>query len=390
MTLDRAASDRSSPEEEASTTASSSPVSRRRGRSSGIRGTSTSSSTAGEAAGATSRAMPTSGTSTFAASSPSTSSPAASPASPPPSPDVDEGRPMIGGSGRSSLEPFASYGRDGWSSRTSQASFSLFETEAPSSASLPSTTYSATWPRAGMTRSGRAFRRQALGPRIIATASGSSPILPTPLVTDSDGGRRSSHGRPDGLQATVQARWPTPLTADATGSRGSKGRLRPDEGGLASAVTRAEWELWPTPKAQPSPPDYARASRPQSGGDDLAPAVAREFFLTPHGFGTDGSGGELDAQLRHGPSRRSPDGSPELWPTPRASEWKGTGPIGSSSHQHRLSRSYLDATVQDRDQSSGPLNPPWVEWLMGWPVGATDCGHSATASCPRSRKSSDG
>lgn len=21
----------------------------------------------------------------------------------------------------------------------------------------------------------------------------------------------------------------------------------------------------------------------------------------------------------------------------------------------------------------GPLNPPWVEWLMGWPIGWTDC-----------------
>ena len=27
----------------------------------------------------------------------------------------------------------------------------------------------------------------------------------------------------------------------------------------------------------------------------------------------------------------------------------------------------------------GSLNPPWVEWLMGWPLGWTDCAHSATA-----------
>lgn len=33
--------------------------------------------------------------------------------------------------------------------------------------------------------------------------------------------------------------------------------------------------LWPTPKSSPSGPDYARACRPRSGGDDLATAIAR-------------------------------------------------------------------------------------------------------------------
>jgi len=62
----------------------------------------------------------------------------------------------------------------------------------------------------------------------------------------------------------------------------------------------------------------------------------------------------------------------KLWPTPRASEWKGTGPLGSKSHNHRLEKGYLDATVQERNQVSGSLNPQWVEWLMGYPSGWTD------------------
>ena len=60
------------------------------------------------------------------------------------------------------------------------------------------------------------------------------------------------------------------------------------------------------------------------------------------------------------------------WPTPRASEWKGVGPIGSKSHQYRLDRKYLDATVQEAEQKTGQLNPTFVEWLMGWPLGWTD------------------
>ena len=66
-------------------------------------------------------------------------------------------------------------------------------------------------------------------------------------------------------------------------------------------------------------------------------------------------------------------GAVRKWPTPRASEWKGVGPIGSKSHQHRLDRKYLDATVQEAEQRTGHLNPTWVEWLMGWPIGWTDC-----------------
>ena len=64
--------------------------------------------------------------------------------------------------------------------------------------------------------------------------------------------------------------------------------------------------------------------------------------------------------------------TPTLWPTPRASEWKGVGPIGSKSHQHRLAKGYLDAGVQEVNGATGQLNPNWVEWLMGFPPGWTD------------------
>ena len=57
-----------------------------------------------------------------------------------------------------------------------------------------------------------------------------------------------------------------------------------------------------------------------------------------------------------------------LWPTPRQSEWKGTGPVGSKSQQHMKDRNYLCAVLE----TGGQLNPTWVEWLMGWPLGWTD------------------
>jgi hypothetical protein len=395
------ASDRSSPEEEAWISGSSSPGSRRSGRSSGTRGTSISSSMAGADAGGTSGDTPTSATSTSRRSSRSTSSSAGSPASPSRSPDRAARSSTSDGSGRSTPEPFASYGPDGWSSRTSQGSLGLTEDSATSSVR---------WPRSGMTRNGRAFRRPALGPRITATASGSwhTPVseahsapFPTPSSTsygssgNGSGNNVRSRGRPSLATMARKGLWPTP--GANLGDRGPSRHPRPGhQDNLADNVARAasrpggrgrersQREMFPTPLVT----DSDGGTRSSHGRPDGLQATVRkrEMFLTPSGMGNDSHGSELRAQLAHGPTRRTPDGSPTLWPTPRASEWKGTGPIGSSSHQHRLSRSYLDATVQDREQTSGPLNPPWVEWLMGWPVGATDCGHSATESCPRSRR----
>ena len=66
--------------------------------------------------------------------------------------------------------------------------------------------------------------------------------------------------------------------------------------------------------------------------------------------------------------------TPQFWPTPRASEWKGTGPKGSKSQIHMFKRGYLNATVEEADggeqtQQRKALNPAWVAWIMGFPIG---------------------
>ena len=60
------------------------------------------------------------------------------------------------------------------------------------------------------------------------------------------------------------------------------------------------------------------------------------------------------------------------WPTPRASEYKDCGPVGSKSQVHMDNKSYLCAKVKDPSMPSGCLNPEWVEWLMGVPTGWTE------------------
>lgn len=60
------------------------------------------------------------------------------------------------------------------------------------------------------------------------------------------------------------------------------------------------------------------------------------------------------------------------WATPRASEYKDSGAVGSKSHKHMLDRSYLCAQAKDPNKPGGKLNPMWIEWLMGFPIGHTE------------------
>jgi hypothetical protein len=59
------------------------------------------------------------------------------------------------------------------------------------------------------------------------------------------------------------------------------------------------------------------------------------------------------------------------WPTPVASMSKGSSPA-SLTRKSGADRSNdrLDHAVMASD--GGQLNPTWVEWLMGWPIGWTD------------------
>lgn len=138
----------------------------------------------------------------------------------------------------------------------------------------PSDEFLATYPKWGMTRSGRCFRLESSGHPTCASESG---LLPTPTATSYGSNRGGAAGRVGKVRHSLesmarQGEWPTPTVKGNYNRAGYNSRSRD---GLAVAVEKVE-KLWPTPRAHPSGPDYARAGRKGSGGDDLVTAVQRD------------------------------------------------------------------------------------------------------------------
>tara|TARA_A100001201_G_scaffold108058_1_gene92445 strand:- start:327 stop:770 length:444 start_codon:yes stop_codon:yes gene_type:complete len=65
-----------------------------------------------------------------------------------------------------------------------------------------------------------------------------------------------------------------------------------------------------------------------------------------------------------------------LLPTPRASEWKGVGQVGSKSSLKMKKQGYLSGVInEDCSPQTGEathLNPAFVEEMMGFEIGHTD------------------
>jgi hypothetical protein len=65
---------------------------------------------------------------------------------------------------------------------------------------------------------------------------------------------------------------------------------------------------------------------------------------------------------------RQDGGRGRMYPTPTCNDAKNNGGQG----QMRRNTEQLNVIA------GGALNPTWVEWLMGWPLGWTDCTASVT------------
>lgn len=169
------------------------------------------------------------------------------------------------------------------------------------------------------------------------------------------------------------AQWPTPTSSDYRGAQTLAACQEWEHRGtnLPEAVQLAEAGLWPTPQARDgddrrgAPSPGLAASRWKAGRRNLEDAVA--LFPTPRA--TDAVAGPDPGHVdRHGTGGPSLTTFVNNFPTPTVNDSKNNG----GPAQYDRNDPGLNGYV------GGPLNPTWVEWLMGFPLGWTDCEPSAT------------
>ena len=121
--------------------------------------------------------------------------------------------------------------------------------------------------------------------------------------------------------------------------------------------------LWPSPRAG-NP-----GSRPNGkGGKILAEEVKKSLmYPTPRAEDSQSCGAH----------RGQPDtltAFVKLWPTPAARDYRNQHADGSDAFKKRQEHPRGVNLVEEMQRMGhiGQLNPTWVEWLMGWPLGWTD------------------
>jgi len=114
---------------------------------------------------------------------------------------------------------------------------------------------------------------------------------------------------------------------------------------------------------------------------NLETVVGQRMWPTPHANCHTGAG-------EHGTGGPNLQTMVKIWPTPVQSMHKGSSPA-SLTRKDGQDRSHdqLDHAVMTAN--GGQLNPQWVEWLMGWPLGWTVSSAWETAKS-RSRRPSPG
>jgi hypothetical protein len=180
--------------------------------------------------------------------------------------------------------------------------------------------FSETWPRSGTMRRGIVSPLRPSAPLTDEIGSG---LLPTPEASNTKAVAMRSGGR-----EPRNFLLPTPRASD--GDRGGRGEL-------------LHWCKTGTPRGPMLPTPSATSYGSNQGGSAGRVGPVRH---------------SLDSMARH-----------NLWPTPNAGEAKQSG-FTARRAERRLEKPHLQVTLTER--VGGSLNPTWVEWLQGFPLGWTE------------------
>jgi hypothetical protein len=215
--------------------------------------------------------------------------------------------------------------------------------------------FSGTWPRWGMMRAGECWELTTLEPRIGESESG---LWPTLRAQDREGLKAGRKRDSPGLGVVVRtpSMWPTPTVC---GNHNCKGASATSGDGLATAV-----KMWPTPDT------CAGGTGPSQLNRD-SPRLAT-IVKHPRLWNTPKARDWKDGTSKGKAGWTGDLGKQVLWATPQASDNRDRGNLGMPLIQRRQKIGKQISLGQSVSATSGALNPPWVEWLMGWPIGWTD------------------
>jgi len=159
-----------------------------------------------------------------------------------------------------------------------------------------------------------------------------------------------------------------------------------------STISFLTWKASATPRGRllfrlvPSMPDTDGTEFGSSQDSLWSTPQARDFRS-----GDDPNGIRATRKREQGWSQNLND-QVKMWPTPRACEAMETSLPPSRVNNHdkcTLSQSmHHPHFVSGETKANGSLNPAWVEWLMGYPIGHTACAGWETQSYRKSPKKS--
>lgn len=200
---------------------------------------------------------------------------------------------------------------------------------------------------------------------------------PTAVATDGEkGGPNSNHGNgtPHLAAAAVRTQWYTPDVPNG-------GRVRPadmsETGAMADGRKRqvglenqARF-VWPTPMANPNTNRQTKPTPSQIKGEhglNLAMVAVQSSWPTPRTCAGKRSSGSNRTELVNS------------WATPMTRDWKDGAATSENVPTNSILGRQAPRSMNDGSGSTLSLNPLFVEWLMGWPIGWTDCVSAVTAS----------
>lgn len=243
-------------------------------------------------------------------------------------------------SSTNSSESYAWYDQDSSSWKTSQRSLITGWTS-----------FSESFTRQGTMQNGHVFQRQWLEPVTSETGGGQ---LPTPRAQEPG---RTNIGYGDSLKEGVCKQigiptskypnlLPTPLASDPE----RKAKFK--QGG-----TPLMGALLPTPNTMDHLPQRS-------------PEALKRQMEGPR------KGRTKLANLREAVNPETQRLFNSMLPTPRSSEWKGCGQVGSKSSLDWEKKGYLSGVMNEtcspQTGEATHLNPSFVEEMMGYPIGWTD------------------